>query len=117
MKNKQHHYLKIVEWSKEDQCYVGTAPGLILGGVHGHNEKKVFTELCEVVEEARELLKKEGRPVPKTKVSKKYSGKILLRVSPSLHKVLALRAMQQGKSVNKLIQTRLAKSEFLSTSI
>jgi hypothetical protein len=23
-------YAKIVEWSEEDQCYVGSAPGLIL---------------------------------------------------------------------------------------
>ncbi len=28
-------YAKIVEWSDEDQCYVGTAPGLISGGCHG----------------------------------------------------------------------------------
>ena len=28
-------YLKIVEWSDEDGCYVGTCPGLMLGGVHG----------------------------------------------------------------------------------
>ena len=28
-------YLKIVEWSEEDGCYVGRCPGLMLGGVHG----------------------------------------------------------------------------------
>ena len=31
-------YLKIVEWSEEDGCYVGTCPGLMLGGVHGDDE-------------------------------------------------------------------------------
>jgi hypothetical protein len=25
-------YVKIVEWSDEDQCYVGSSPGLIFGG-------------------------------------------------------------------------------------
>jgi len=35
-------YAKIVEWSAEDHCYVGSAPGLILGGCHGDDEKKVF---------------------------------------------------------------------------
>ena len=25
-------YLKIVEWSEEDQCYVSTCPGLFYGG-------------------------------------------------------------------------------------
>ena len=36
----KNNYLKIVEWSEKDQCFVGTAPGLILGGVHGNNQKK-----------------------------------------------------------------------------
>jgi hypothetical protein len=39
-------YAKIVEWSDEDQCYVGSAPGLIFGGCHGDDEKEVFNELC-----------------------------------------------------------------------
>jgi len=34
MKNSDR-YLKIVEWSEEDQCYVGTCPGLFYGGCHG----------------------------------------------------------------------------------
>jgi hypothetical protein len=28
-------YLKLVEWSDEDGCYVGRCPELMLGGVHG----------------------------------------------------------------------------------
>jgi hypothetical protein len=27
-------YAKIVEWSEEDQCFVGSSPGLIYGGCH-----------------------------------------------------------------------------------
>ena len=34
-------YVKIVEWSEEDQCYVGSSPGLIYGGCHGDNEREV----------------------------------------------------------------------------
>ena len=45
-------YVKIVEWSDEDQCYVGSSPGLIYGGCHGDDEKQVFDELCRIVEEA-----------------------------------------------------------------
>jgi predicted RNase H-like HicB family nuclease len=44
-------YLKIVEWSEEDGCYVGTCPGLMLGGIHGDDEAAVYAELCEAVEE------------------------------------------------------------------
>ena len=28
-------YVKIVEWSDEDACYVGSSPGLFYGGCHG----------------------------------------------------------------------------------
>jgi predicted RNase H-like HicB family nuclease len=57
-------YAKIVEWSEEDQCYVGSAPGLIFGGCHGDDEKKVFEELCQVVEEAIDLYRETNKPLP-----------------------------------------------------
>lgn len=57
-------YAKIVAWSEEDQCYVGTSPGLILGGVHGPDERGVFDELCRVVDEAIALYREDGKPLP-----------------------------------------------------
>ena len=110
MKKNNDDYLKIVEWSEEDQCYVGMAPGLIIGGVHGKTQKKVFDELCKAVEEAIQILRKEGRPLPAATVNKKYSGKIALRIPPELHKTLAVKAFQAGESVNKLIQHELEEA-------
>jgi len=57
-------YVKIVEWSDEDQCYVGSSPGLLLGGCHGDDERKVFDELCDIVDEVLELYRADGRPLP-----------------------------------------------------
>lgn len=57
-------YAKVVEWSEEDQCYVGSAPGLLLGGCHGDDEREVFDELCEIVEEVVSLYQRDGRPLP-----------------------------------------------------
>lgn len=57
-------YVKIVEWSDEDQCYVGSCPGLIYGGCHGDDEQQVFADLCQIVEEAIALFKEEGKPLP-----------------------------------------------------
>ncbi len=57
-------YVKIVEWSDEDQCYVGSAPGLIYGGCHGSDERAVFDELCQIVDEAIELYRADGKPLP-----------------------------------------------------
>ena len=44
--NESARYAKIIEWSEEDQCYVGSAPGLMYGGCHGTDERAVFEELC-----------------------------------------------------------------------
>lgn len=57
-------YAKIVEWSEEDKCYVGSAPGLILGGCHGADERAVFSELIEIVNEAIALYHADGKPLP-----------------------------------------------------
>ena len=57
-------YVKIVEWSEEDGCYVGSCPGLLLGGCHGDDEQQVFSELCRIVDEVIDLLERDGRPLP-----------------------------------------------------
>ena len=57
-------YVKLVEWSEEDNCFVGSCPGLFYGGCHGNDEQIVFAELCQVVEETLELYQRQGRPLP-----------------------------------------------------
>ncbi|MBF0199181.1 MAG: toxin-antitoxin system HicB family antitoxin [Planctomycetes bacterium] len=107
MKKLASNYLKVVEWSEEDNCYIGTAPGLFIGGVHGKNEANVFKELQSEVEETIRLMKKEGMPLPPATINKNYSGKIALRISKALHKSLVLKATQAGESLNKYIQHKL----------
>ena len=62
--NDSARYVKVVEWSEADQCYVGSAPGLVYGGCHGDDERLVFEELCRIVEEVVALYRVDGRPLP-----------------------------------------------------
>ena len=71
---KSDQYLKIVEWSDEDRCYVGTCPGLMLGGVHGDDEVKVYRELCRAVEEWIDLCEQDGAPLPEATAGKGVLG-------------------------------------------
>ena len=57
-------YLKIVEWSEEDQCFVGQCPGLIGPCCHGDDETEVYKELCEIVEEWIAIIKSDGKELP-----------------------------------------------------
>ncbi len=70
-------YVKIIEWSFDDHCFVGSAPGLFYGGCHGSDEKQVFSELCEMVEETIELIKKDGKPLPPPTSGKDYANLML----------------------------------------
>ena len=69
-------YVKIVEWSDEDHCYVGSSPGLIYGGCHGEDEKAVFDELCQLVEDAIDLYRREGRPLPRPTSGRDFANKM-----------------------------------------
>ena len=98
--NTSDRYLKIVEWSQEDQCYVGVCPGLMLGGIHGDDEVKVYKELCRAVDEWINIYKEDGETLPEATAGKDYSGRFVVRVGKDLHKTLAIKAMREGKSLN-----------------
>ena len=107
---KKDRYLKIVEWSNEDQCFIGSIPGWIGKCCHGDNEEEVYHELCQILEEWIEIYKEDGIPVPASIASKKFSGKFQLRIDSDLHKILTIRAMQANESLNKFCSKILTLS-------
>ena len=59
-------YHKWIEWSEEDEAYLGKCPDLITG-IHGDDPTTLYAELCEVVDhfeaEGRELPPARTRPM------------------------------------------------------
>jgi predicted HicB family RNase H-like nuclease len=107
---KKDRYLKIVEWSDEDQCYVGSIPGWIGNCCHGDNEEEVYHQLCQILDEWIEIYEEDKIPLPSNITAKKYSGKFQLRIDRDLHKVLAVRAMQANESLNSFCGKILRKT-------
>ena len=70
-------YVKIVEWSEEDGCYVGQCPGIVGPCCHGDDETQVFADLCRIVDEWIEILKKDGKPLPAATIGKQLAERIL----------------------------------------
>jgi predicted RNase H-like HicB family nuclease len=62
--NDAANYIKLVEWSAEDGVFVGRCPGLIGPCCHGTDEIEVYRQLCEIVEDWLENLRRDGRPLP-----------------------------------------------------
>jgi predicted RNase H-like HicB family nuclease len=111
LKAKVAHYTKLVEWSNEDGCFVGSAPPIIGPCCHGDDEAKVYAELCRIVAEWIELLQNEGSSLPESlgKVSD-FSGKFVLRLEPALHRRLAAKALASGESLNNFCVEKLAQA-------
>ena len=97
---KSNQYLKVVEWSDEDQSFIGRVPGLALGGVHGRNEKKVYEKLCDLVDEWIEIYGEDDVPLPPPTTGRSYSGKFNLRVGEELHERLAIESLKVSESLN-----------------
>ena len=111
IKEQAARYAKFVQWSDQDQCFIGRCPSLFDGGVHGSDEANVYKELCETVEEWIQLLHKDGAPLPKSTADKKvYSGKFVLRAEPALHRRLVLKAQAAGESLNSFCVKALTKA-------
>ncbi len=64
---KSDQYHKWVEWSEEDQTYIGKCPDLMTG-LHGEDPVKLYGELCDVTEDIIRHFEAEGRPLPSTRI-------------------------------------------------
>jgi predicted HicB family RNase H-like nuclease len=103
-------YVKVVEWSDEDRCFIGSAPPLVGQCCHGNTEEAVMKQLRAIVEDVIEMMLKHGDPLPAATTGKKYSGKFLVRLAPELHQKAALKAMARGESLNEFVAGALAQA-------
>ena len=51
-------------------------PGPLYGGCHGDDEKVVFEDLRRIVEDAVELYRREGRPLPPPTSGRDFANKM-----------------------------------------
>jgi len=65
-------YVRLVEWSDEDGCFIGSCPELFYGGCHGSDPRAVFDELCQIVEETVENYTRDGKPLPQPMSGKQF---------------------------------------------
>ena len=61
------NYHKWIEWSAEDDAYLGKCPVLITG-IHGDDPVSLYAELCDVVEDVIQHFEAEGRSLPEPRV-------------------------------------------------
>ena len=103
-------YPRVIEWSEEDRCYVGSAPPLVGQCCHGTSEAKVAAQLAVIVEDLVQDVIEGKMPAPESQAGKSYSGKFVVRIPPAVHKKLALKAMARGESLNQFVAEALTRA-------
>jgi len=95
-----------IEYSDEDACFVGHIAGIRdVVGFHGSSVRELRVAFKEAVDDYLVTCEKLGRAPQRP-----YSGKLLLRIDPSVHARAAMLAEAEGKSLNLWAQEALKKA-------
>ena len=101
---------RLIEWSDEDGCFVGSAPPLVGQCCHGRTEVDVATKLAAIVDDLVHDVLDGKMPAPKGEPGKVYSGKFVVRIPTALHKKIALKAQARGESLNQYVAEVLTQT-------
>ena len=99
----KYKYLLNIRWSEEDQCYFGEFPELTGCATHGDSIEEVTENANDAVETWLEGAKEAGVTIPEPIAVKKWSGSFTTRIDPDLHRRLAVKAKQKGKTLSKFV--------------
>lgn len=101
---------RLIEWSDDDGCFVGSAPPLVGQCCHGKTEADVATQLAVIVANLMQDVLDGKMPLPKGEAGKTYSGKFVVRIPTALHKKIALKAQARGESLNQYVAEVLTQT-------
>ncbi|OGO42838.1 MAG: hypothetical protein A2Z05_03005 [Chloroflexi bacterium RBG_16_60_22] len=76
----------------------------------GDTIEEVARDIQDAMLEWLQLNIKLGRAIPKPLKSRHYSGKVMLRMPPTLHQSLMFRAAEQGVSLNQYLVASLSRT-------
>ncbi|MCD8141314.1 MAG: type II toxin-antitoxin system HicB family antitoxin [Planctomycetaceae bacterium] len=96
---KYKDYSALIRYSEEDGCLIGRVLGIsdvVL--FEGESVEQIRAEFKKSLDDYLALCKEEGK-----EPERPYSGKIIVRMPPELHRRVAIAAEAQGISMNDAI--------------
>ncbi len=103
------HYTYRVTWSAEDREHVGLCAEFPSLSWLASTPEEALSGIRRLVTECVEDMRGNGEELPVPYADRAYSGKFLVRVPPETHRALAIRAAEEGVSMNRLVGARLAE--------
>lgn len=109
MKRNIKEILKLVRWSEEDNCFVGSLPDICGDCCHGKDEVEVYKQLRNIAEDWVSIYNEDNEELPEPLASKEFSGTFTLRVGRDLHQKVALKASLEDRSINNYLEDLIRK--------
>lgn len=107
---KVEQYLYSVGWSDEDDAFIARVAEFPSLAAHGDTQEEALKEIKDVVSFVLKDLAESKEPIPEPFGKRTFSGKLVLRMPEYMHRQLTLEAMQQGISLNQLLNLKLEAS-------
>ncbi len=104
---KNDLYTYRVTWSDEDEEYVGLCAEFPSLSWLANTQEEALRGIREVVAESIADMKSNREPIPEPIAAKRYSGIFTVRVTPDVHRLLAIQAAESKVSINRYICGKL----------
>jgi predicted HicB family RNase H-like nuclease len=104
---KNDLYTYRVTWSDEDEEYVGLCAEFPSLSWLASTQEEALRGIREVVAESIADMKSNREPIPEPIAAKRYSGIFTVRVTPDVHRLLAIQAAESKVSINRYICGKL----------
>lgn len=104
-----NHYSYRVIFSGEDNAWVGLCAEFPSLSHISDDQLEALSGINSLVEAVVEDMLENGEKPPEAISSKLYSGKISTRVTPEMHRDLAMEAAEAGVSINRLVNQKLSR--------
>jgi predicted HicB family RNase H-like nuclease len=111
MSLKTDHYTYRIVWSEDDHEYVGLCAEFPSLSWLARTPEDALQGIRKVAAEAVADMQDIGETPPIPLSNRSYSGKLLVRIPPEVHRQLATKAAEQGISLNRLISSRLSAAD------
>jgi predicted HicB family RNase H-like nuclease len=108
MSLKGDRYTYRISWSEDDQEYAGLCIEFPSLSWLAKSPDEALQGIRKIVEDAVIDMQNNGETPPPPISGRSFSGKFMVRVPPDVHRALALKAAEQGVSLNRLVSAKLA---------
>ncbi len=101
------HYTYKITWSNEDQEFVGLCAEFPSLSYLHENRNLALEGITNLVKDIVLDMQANGEEIPEPIAEKTYSGKFQVRITPELHRKLAIEAAEENVSLNRYVSYKL----------